>query len=675
MEPKSRIIALIDKGIKRSKLKSEACVLDLVPTKIDTQHIVSSSMGISEDNILCNDSDHHKMEETIHKHVTVQEEVVNDVSHAIQNSKITSPFTKIPPWVSLHPSLSSSPLLEAQDQNGLLESLHLISLCNQGRFHEAREFLGIMDSSGTCIKPYVYRSLFKACGTWKSLNDGRFIHHHMLKRVGISNMDTSLADCLKMYLECSGLDDTYKVFQVMSNRMLSSWSIMISNFADNGHLQEVIDIFSMMKVEGIDPDMKVLASLLRACSTSSYIKLGKQIHSHMIKIGFVTDVSFQTELINMYVKCGCLDSSALLLDQMVVRNAVSWTSLMVGYTQAGKQFEALVLFKRMMWEGTELDHFVFSIVLKACSELESQETGKQIHGYIIKLGMDSDVSAGTPVVDFYIKCGSMNESQNAFDRISQPNKVSWSAIIAGYSQLGWHEECFQMFRDLRGRNVTLNSFIYSSLFQASSALADSSSGSQLNADAIKRGLISILVGDSALVTMYARCGNLEYARRAFELIAEPNTVAWTTIITGCSYHGQALEALKLFGKMLSYHVKPNSITFVGILNACSHTGMVSLAREYLDFITRVYGVKATSDHYNCMVDVYCRASHLKKAYELIRSGSFQSDALSWKILLSGCTTYHNVDLGKIVGENLLSMYPHDVVAYILIFNMYAAANR
>ncbi|WOK98683.1 hypothetical protein Cni_G07395 [Canna indica] len=122
--------------------------------------------------------------------------------------------------------------------------------------------------------------------------------------------------------------------------------------------------------------------------------------------------------------------------------------------------------------------------------------------------------------------------------------------------------------------------------------------------------------------------NLEYARRAFELIAEPDIVDWTTIITGCSYHVQALEALKLSGKMLSCHVKPNSITFVGILNACSHTRMVYLAREYLGSMSKVYGVKATSDHYNCMVDVYCRASHLEKAYELIKSGSFQLDAMS-----------------------------------------------
>ncbi|RZS07482.1 hypothetical protein BHM03_00038317 [Ensete ventricosum] len=621
------------------------------------KQIASSWTGISVENVMHKESDHF-------------------INHNIQTHKISSSFTKIPSWVSLRSSLSPSPSFQAQQENGLLESLHVLSLTNQGRFHEAREFLGFMDSSGICIKPHVYQSLFTACGTWKSLDDGRFFHHHMLKRIRNRNLDASVADCLlKMYFDCSGLDDACKVFKEMTTRMLSSWSIMICGFARSGHLQEAIQLFSKMKIEGLDPDMTVFANLLRTCSNDLEVELGKQIHSYMIRIGFVSDVFSDTELVNMYAKCGCLDTSALLLDHMVERNAVSWTSLMVGYTQVGRQYEALVLFKRMMWEGTELDQFVFSVVLKACSEMENREAGRQVHGCIIKLGMDSDVSAGTPIVNFYVKCGNIFEAQNAFDRICQPNEVSWSAIIAGYSQVGRYEECFRMFRYLRGRKMAQNSFIYSSLFQASSALTDSSSGSQLHADAIKRGLVSNLVGDSALVTMYARCGNLDYARRAFELIAEPDTVAWTAIIAGCSYHGQALEALDLFNKMLICEVKPNSITFTGILNACSHTGLVSLAREYLDSMYRVYGVEATSDHFNCMVDVYCRAGYLESAYELIRSGSFQPDALSWKMLLSGCTTYQNVDLGKVAGENLLRLDPNDAAAYILIFNMYAAAGR
>ncbi|XP_074556166.1 pentatricopeptide repeat-containing protein At5g13270, chloroplastic isoform X2 [Curcuma longa] len=647
----AKITALIDKANRRRTVESEASASNLVVAKRNVKHMVSSLTKAPVENALFDGSSLHKMDMNIDNNVIPQEESIKDISNAIHLKNHPSPFIKIPSWVSLHSSPSNSSSMPAQHQNGRLESVHLLSLTNQGRFNEAREFLGFMDSSGISIKRHVYQSLFTACGTWKSINDGRFFHNHMMKKIGSKNLNTSIADCLlKMYVRCLGFDDAYRVFHKMSNKMLSSWNIMISGFVHNGHLQEALDLFLKMKDEGFDPDMKIFACLLHGCTTDLNVDLGKQIHSYMVKIGFSNDISIDTELVNMYAKCGYLDSSVLVLDHMVERNATSWTSLMVGYTQAGRQFEALILFKHMMLENTELDPFVFSIVLKACSELGNWKAGRQIHSCIIKLGMASDVSAGTPIVDFYVNNGNILEAQNAFDRISQPNEVAWSAIIAGYSQLGRHEECFRMFKFLRSRNITLNSFIYSSLFQASSALTDSSSGSQLHADAIKRCLISNLVGDSALVTMYARCGDMQYARKAFELIAEPDTVAWTAIITGCSYHGQASQALDFFDMMISSNVKPNAITFIGILNAFSHTGLVSLAREHLDSMYVGYGVEATVDHYNCMVDVYCRAGHLEAAYELISSGSFKPDSMSWKILLSGCTTYHNTDLGKIAGR-------------------------
>ncbi|KAG1331593.1 Pentatricopeptide repeat-containing protein, chloroplastic [Cocos nucifera] len=598
-------------------------------------------------------------------------------------NKIPPFFTKIPSWISLSSSAasssSSSPLpfiRKDKNQKGFLENLHLVSLSKQGRFHEARQFLSFMDSSGILIGADFYKILFESCGAQRSLHDGRFFHQHMLKNIGRSDSYGVPGDCLlRMYFDCAGFDDARKLFEEMPNKRLNDWGIMISGYAENGLFHEAIALFYKMKSDGFRLEPTIITCLLRASSTALELELGRQIHSYVVKTGLVPDVSVDTELVNLYVKCGCLESSALLLDHMVESNVVAWTSLMVGYTQAGRQVEALVLFDRMMQHGVELDHFVFSIVLKACSALEDREAGWQVHGCIIKLGMDSDVSAGTPIVDFYVKCGSIGDACNAFDRISQPNEVSWSAIITGYAQVDRFEECFEIFRYLRSRDMLLNSFIYTSLFQVCAALADPNSGSQLHADALKRGLVSKLYGESALVTMYSRSGNLDYARRTFELIAEPDTVAWTAIIAGCAYHGRASEALELFKRMQSHGVKPNSITFIGILNACSHSGLIFEAREYLDSMSKFYRVKPTVDHYNCMVDVYCRAGQLEEAFKLIDSGSFEPDALSWKILLGGCTTHQNVDLGKIAGENYLKMEPEDAAAYVLTFNMYASAGR
>lgn len=478
-----------------------------------------------------------------------------------------------------------------------------------------------------------------------------------------------------MYMDCSCFDDARKVLDKMPDKSLNSWGIMVSNYANFGLFQEAIDIVSEMRLAGFVPDCVVFASLLQACSSPSELEICKQVHSYVIRAGFVPDASIDYELIRVYAECGCLESSVLLFDRMPARDAASCTNLMVGYTRAGKQVEALAVFERMMREGVELDQFVFSIALKACSCLEDRKAGTQIHAFIVKLGLDSDVSGGPPIVDFYAKFGDMVRARLAFDKILQPNDVAWSAIISAYCQFSMFEDCLKMFGHLRKRDMAMNPSIYTNLFQVSASLADTNSGTQLHADAIKRGLVSMLYGESALVTMYSRLGDLEYARRAFDLIAKPDTVSWTALITGCAYHGQALEALRLFKKMISCGVKPNAITFIGILTAYSHSGLVLEATECLDTMNSVYGVKPTNDHYNSMIDVYCRAGQLEKAFSLIKSGLFEPDALSWKIMLGGCATHGNADLGKIAGENFLMMEPNDSAGYVLMFNMYASAEK
>ncbi|XP_042519215.1 pentatricopeptide repeat-containing protein At1g71420-like [Macadamia integrifolia] len=210
----------------------------------------------------------------------------------------------------------------------------------------------------------------------------------------------------------------------------------------------------------------------------------------MVKNGLTPDILIDTALLNMYVKCRCLESSKLVFDRMAEKNVVTWTGLMMGYTQADRQEETLALFARMIKEVIELDEFVFSVVLKACSKLGDLGTGRQIHGYIVKLGMDSGVSVGTPLVDFYAKFGSLEEARQAFNRISDPNDASWSALISGWLQIGKFEEALEVFKYLRDNGRIMNRFMYTSIFHACSALADLSSGTQVHGDAIKKGLVS-----------------------------------------------------------------------------------------------------------------------------------------------------------------------------------------
>ncbi|KAL5760304.1 hypothetical protein ACOSP7_018817 [Xanthoceras sorbifolium] len=590
------------------------------------------------------------------------------------NNNDAAKFAQIPSWVSLKRTSSSSSEKTPPLQLGRVENLHLVSLSKQAKLKEAREFLEQMDKAGVSVSPRSYESLLEACRNLESLSVGRYIHERLRRTV--KNPSGFLENCvLRMYCDCGSLVDAQMVFDEMAERNLGSWVVIMSAYAQAGFLEKSFWLFSDMIEFGIEPNSVIYTGLLKYLVNPSLVEIGRQVHSHVIRSGLSSIVAINTAICNMYVKCGWFDGAKLVFNQMDEKDSVAWTGLMVGYTQARKQRDALDLFVKMLMEGVELDQFVFSIVLKACAGLEDLNLGRQIHGYIVKLGFETDVSAGTPLVDFYVKCLNFESACRAFERISEPSDVSWSAMICGYSQIGNYEEAVKIFTSLRNNSLVLNSHIYTSIFQACFALADFNLGAQAHADAIKRSLISHLYGDSALVSMYSKCGRLDYATRAFESIPAPDTVAWTAIISGNAHHGNASEALELFGRMQDCGVRPNAVTFVAVLTACSHSGLVTEAKRYMDSMHSQYGVDPTIDHYNCMIDIYARAGLLQEAFELIKNMPFDPDKTSWKCLLGGCWTHKNLELGKIASENLLQLDPEDAAGYILLFNLYASSGK
>jgi pentatricopeptide repeat protein len=590
-----------------------------------------------------------------------------------QSIKAAANFSQIPSWVSLKSTPSS---LQTQENinKAQIESIHLISLSKQGKLKEAREFLKQMEDAGISVSPRSYKCLFEACGKIKSLFDGRLFHEQMQRTV--KNPPEFLENSvLKMYCECGSLADARKVFDEMRERNLVSWNTIISAYAENGVFDKGFCMFSNMLELETKPNGSTYIGFLRSLLNPSGLEIGKQIHSHAIRSGLGSNASVNTAISNMYVKCGWLEGAELVFEKMSEKNAVAWTGIMVGYTQAERQMDALALFAKMVNEGVELDEYVFSIVLKACAGLEELNFGRQIHGHIVKLGLESEVSVGTPLVDFYVKCSNLESATKAFEWISEPNDVSWSALITGYCQMGEFEEALKTFESLRTRSVDINSFTYTSIFQACSALADFNSGAQAHADAIKSSLVAYQHGESAMITMYSRCGRLDYATRVFESIDDPDAVAWTAIIAGYAYQGNAPEALKLFRRMQDCGVRPNAVTFIAVLTACSHSGLVIEGRQYLESMSSNYGVATTIDHYDCMVDIYSRAGFLQEALELIRSMPFSPDAMSWKCLLGGCWTYRNLEIGELAAENLFQLDPEDTAGYILMFNLYASFGK
>ncbi|KAG6425544.1 hypothetical protein SASPL_115985 [Salvia splendens] len=574
-------------------------------------------------------------------------------------------FAKIPSWVSLKSNKSS--LKSPETHRGDLENVHLLSLSKQDKLKEAHEYLLQMHQFNIPVSPQSYKHLLQTCSKLKSLKFGKLIHRRLPE-----DPPDYLVNCvLEMYCDCRSLSDARKLFDEMPERSMGSWVIIISAYADEGLLVDALKLYLSMQDSDFKPNPYVYVCLLKSFSESWCLEIGKQMHCRVIKAGFGDNVALDTALCNMYVKCGSLDCAERLFGLMQEKNVVSYTTMMVGCAQANRHDDALRFFERMVDEDVDLDEFAFSITLKACAAFVDRKLGEQAHGLIVKHGIQREVSVGTPLVDFYVKCGDVESGIRVFEAIDELNDVSWSALLCGYSQIGEFEKCVDVFKRLRSEGAMLNRFMYTSIFQVCSAFADFNFGSQAHGDAIKRGLVSYLYGESAMITMYAKCGKLDYAFRAFESMDAPDTVAWTAMIAGCAHHGKASEAISLFRKMQASGVRMNAVTYVAILTACSHAGLVREAEEFF----RSMGSKAKIDHYNCMIDAYSRAGLLKQAFDLINEMPFKADAMSWKSLLGGCSIHREYEIGRIAADELLRLDPHDAAAYVLLFNMHASCGR
>uniref|UniRef100_UPI0040747504 Synthetic PPR-DYW protein n=1 Tax=synthetic construct TaxID=32630 RepID=UPI0040747504 len=454
-----------------------------------------------------------------------------------------------------------------------------------------------------------------------------------------------------------------------------SWNSKIRGYARNGQPEEALSLYSQMRRSGIKPDNYTFPFVLKACASLSSLKEGKQIHGHVIKSGFESDVYVQSALIDMYAKCGELEDARKVFDEMPERNVVSWNAMISGYAQNGQSEEALELFREMQQEGIKPSEFTFCSVLSACASLGSLEMGKQIHGYVIKSGFESIVFVGNALIDMYAKCGSIEDARKVFDEMPERTVVSWTAMISGYAQNGQSEEALELFREMQREGVKPDEVTLPSVLSACANLGALEQGKQIHAYVIKSGFESDVFVGSALIDMYAKCGSIEDARKVFDKMPERDVVSWNAMIAAYAQHGHGKEALQLFQQMQQEGVKPSEVTFTSILSACSHAGLVDEGHHYFESMSPDYGITPRVEHYGCMVDLLGRAGRLDEAEDLIKSMPFQPNVVVWGTLLGACRVHGDVERGERAAERILELDPESAAPYVLLSNIYAAAGR
>ncbi|OVA17385.1 Pentatricopeptide repeat [Macleaya cordata] len=465
-----------------------------------------------------------------------------------------------------------------------------------------------------------------------------------------------------------------------------AWNSVIAELARSGDSVEALRAFSSLRKLSLKPNRSTFPCAIKSCSALSDLNSGKQTHQQALIFGYECDLFVSSALIDMYSKCSELNAARKLFDKILHRNVVSWTSMITGYVQNDNAHEALLLFKDFLREesGIEvererevsMDSVAMVSVLSACSRVSGTGITKGVHGFLIKNGFEVDLGVGNTLIDAYAKCGDLGVSRKVFDEMTQRDVVSWNSIIAIYAQSGQSMEALEVFYEmLRARDVDYNVVTLSAVLLACAHSGALQLGKCIHDQVIKMGFEEDVFAGTSIIDMYCKCGRVEMARKAFDLMKEKNVKSWTAMIAGYGMHGLAREALEVFYEMQRVGVKPNYITFVSVLAACSHAGLVEEGWHWFKTMNQEFGIEPGVEHYGCMVDLLGRAGFLNEAYDLIKGMKMKPDFVVWGSLLGACRIHKNVELGEISATKLFKLDPNNCGYYVLLSNIYADAGR
>ncbi|XP_008811403.2 pentatricopeptide repeat-containing protein At3g12770 [Phoenix dactylifera] len=498
--------------------------------------------------------------------------------------------------------------------------------------------------------------------------------HAILLSSGILRCSPSLA--AKLFLSAADLGLIHQARHLLDEipgPSVPLWNAAIRLHSRHGAFVDALLIYDKMLHQGVVPDGLTLPPVLKACGGLPTPTVGRAVHAHILRRGFETDLFVQNGLVAMYAKSGWIPCARAVFDRLSDRNVVSWTSIISGCAQNGFPLEALQIFARMQSSSDVRPDFIAIVsVLKAYMDIEDLDQGSSVHGLVIKLGLDDEPDLVITLTAMYAKCGQVHTARSLFDQVPSPALILWNAMISGYAKNGFASEAVELFREMIARHTKPDSVTIRSAILACAQLGSLEVGKWIEDYTGHSPFKDDIFVKTSLIDMYAKCGSIARAHRVFECISNKDVVVWSAIIMGYGLHGRGREAIHLFEEMKCAGVRPNDVTFVGVLSACNHAGLVDEGWKYFCSM-RDYGIEPRHQHYACVVDLLARAGHLEKAYEFVRSMPMEPEVTVWGALLNACKIYGHVGLGQYAAEQIFALEPLNAGHYIQLSNIYASA--
>jgi pentatricopeptide repeat protein len=511
-----------------------------------------------------------------------------------------------------------------------------------------------------------------------------------------------------MYGRCGGLEDARDVFDVMLERNTISWNAMIGAYAKNGDGQEALVLASRMHQELL-PDDVTWVTLLEACASLRALTDGKKVHCCTVSGKSKSNIILGNALVHMYGRCGRLYDASKVFDDMNVHNETSWNALISIFVSNGQTLKAVNFFCQMMQEGAIANKITFVTVLSACASDQHPllTPGKHLHASAIACEFELDVVVGTALVNMYGNFLCLNQAVEIFYQMPEHNMVCFTAMISAFSQNGEADNAIALFNliDDKCDAILWNSVIsacvqngqgkraltiFEQMLQegimpdrvtfignldACATEAVLGEAKRMHSRVVCNACESDDVIQNTLVNMYGRCGSLEIAWRLFKRLRKRDVFSWSSLIAAYAQIGEGKAALHTFKRMTQEGITPDKVTFVNVLSACSHAGLIQEGCQYFASMEGYYGITPMIDHYNCMIDLLGRSGQLEEAEALIINMKVQASTASWFTMLSACRNNLDVRRGEWAAESLFKLQPDNATPYIMLANIYTAVGQ
>lgn len=518
-------------------------------------------------------------------------------------------------------------------------------------------------------------SALTAAAEMRALGRGTEIHD-FARQQGIDSDVAVATPIMTMYARCGEVDTAKQLFQGIKGRDLVAWSAIIAAFVQSGYPQEALSLFRSMQNEGLQANKVILLSSLPACAEVSSLKLGKSMHCCAVKANVDLDISVGTALVSMYAKCGFFALALTLFNRMPCKDVVTWNAMINGYAQIGEPFPALEMFRKLQLSELNPNSGTMVGLLPAFAFLNDLDQGSCIHGKIIKCGFESECHVKTALIDMYAKCGSLSGAEFLFHRTGcRKDEVSWNVMIAGYMHSGHAIDAFSAFCQMKLENIQPNIVTIVTVLPAVAHLSAIRAGMTLHAYVIRMGFQSKTPVGNCLIDMYAKCGWLDHSEKIFHEMKNKDTVSWNVMLAGYAVHGRGSCAIELFSRMQDSEIRLDSFSFINVLSACRHAGLIGEGRKIFDSMSKQHQLEPDLEHYACMADLLGRAGLFNEVLDLIKSMPMEPDAGVWGALLGASTMHSNVQLAEFALHHLDKLEHKNLTHYAALSNTYARSGR